>query len=154
MFFYSINYAMIKVLSAPSQHFSISYIIFSEHFCEIQICLFILGTHMSITSEMRLWLKDVFWRWSKHDLIMGFLEPYTKVFLWGFPGSSNGKESACNAGDLCSFPGLGRSPGEGNSNPPQNSCLKNPMDRGGWWVTVHGVGKGQTQLTFNFTFFF
>jgi len=49
-------------------------------------------------------------------------------------------KSACNAGD----PGLGRSLGEGNGNPLQYSCLKNPMDRGAWWVTVHGVAKSQT----------
>ena len=47
-----------------------------------------------------------------------------------FPGGSDGKESACNAGDLSLIPGLGRSPGEGNSNPLQYSCLDNPMDRG------------------------
>ena len=50
----------------------------------------------------------------------------------GFPGSSNGKESACNAGDLGSIPGLGLSPGEGNGNPLQYLCLENPMDRGAW----------------------
>ena len=60
-----------------------------------------------------------------------------------FPGSSDGKESACNAGDLDSIPGLGRSPGEGNSNPLQYSCLENPIDRGAWWATVHGVAKTQ-----------
>ena len=57
----------------------------------------------------------------------------------GFPGGSDGKASACNAGDLCSIPGLGRSPGEGNGNPLQHSCLENPMDRGAWQATVHGV---------------
>ena len=57
----------------------------------------------------------------------------------GFPHSSVGKESACKAGDLSSIPGLGRSPGEGNDNPLQYSCLENPMDRGAWWATVHGV---------------
>ena len=47
--------------------------------------------------------------------------------------------SACNAGDLGLIPGLGRSPGEGNGNPLQYSCLENPMDRGAWWAIVHGV---------------
>ena len=47
-----------------------------------------------------------------------------------FPGGSDGKVSACNAGDLCSIPGLGRSPGEGNGDPLQYSCLENPMDGG------------------------
>ena len=60
----------------------------------------------------------------------------------GFPGGSDGKEFACNAGDLGSIPGLGRSPGHGN--PLQYSCLENPMDRGAWWVTVHGVTELDT----------
>ena len=54
-------------------------------------------------------------------------------FIRGFlPGGSEGKASACNVGDLGSIPGLGRSPGEGNGNPLQYSCLENPMDRGAW----------------------
>ena len=52
--------------------------------------------------------------------------------IWGFPGGSDGKASACNAGDLGSIPELGRSPGEGNGNPLQYSCLENSMDRGAW----------------------
>ena len=58
---------------------------------------------------------------------------------WGFPGGSDGKESACNAGDPGSIPGSGRSTGEGNDNPFQYSCLENPMDREAWLATVHGV---------------
>ena len=61
-----------------------------------------------------------------------------------FPGGSGSKESACNAGDLGSISGLERSPGEGNSYPLQYSCLGNPMDRGTWRVTVHGVAERQT----------
>ena len=57
----------------------------------------------------------------------------------GFPGGSEVKASACNVGDLASIPGSGRSPGEGNGNPLQYSCLENPMDRGAWWAAVHGV---------------
>ena len=59
----------------------------------------------------------------------------------GFLGGSDGKASAWNVGDQGSIPRLGRSPGEGNGNPLQYSCLKNPMDRGAWWATVHGVTK-------------
>ena len=59
----------------------------------------------------------------------------------GFPGGSDGTESACNAGDLGSIPGLGRSTGEGNGYPLQYSCLENPMDRGAWRTTVHGVAE-------------
>ena len=58
-----------------------------------------------------------------------------------FPDSLNSKEYACNAGDPDSIPGSGRSPGEGHGNPLQYSCLGNPMDRGAWQVTVHGVTK-------------
>ena len=53
----------------------------------------------------------------------------------GFPGGSDGKECACNAEDLGSIPGLGRSPGEEHGNPPQYSCLENSKDRGVWWAT-------------------
>ena len=62
----------------------------------------------------------------------------------GFPGGSDGKESASNEGDLGSSPGLERSPGGGHGNPLQYSCLDNPMDRGAWWATVGGVAKSQT----------
>ena len=66
----------------------------------------------------------------------------------GFPGGSEVKASACNVGDLGSIPGSGRSPGEGNGNPLQYSCLENPMDRGAWWATVHGVAEsGATEVT-------
>ena len=60
------------------------------------------------------------------------------------PDGSDGKESSCNAGDLGSIPGLGRSPGEGNGNPLQYSCLQNPMDRGAWWATAQGVAELDT----------
>ena len=59
----------------------------------------------------------------------------------GFPGSSDGKASAYNVGDPGSIPGSGRSPGEGNSNPLQYSCLENPTDQGAWWATIHGAAK-------------
>ena len=65
----------------------------------------------------------------------------------GFPGSSDSKEFARNAGDPGLIPGLGRSPGEGNDYPLQYSCLENSMDRGAWQTTVHGVTKSQTQLS-------
>ena len=59
----------------------------------------------------------------------------------GFPGGSDGKESACNVGDPCSIPGLGRSPGEGNGYPLQYSCLENFVDRGAWQAAVHGAAE-------------
>ena len=71
--------------------------------------------------------------------------------MLGFPGGSEVKASARNAGDTGSIPGSGRSPGEGNGNTLQYSCLENPMDRGAWRATVHGVAKSRTQLS-DFTF--
>ena len=55
----------------------------------------------------------------------------------GFPGGSAVENPSATAGDLASIPGLGRSPGEGNGNPLQYSCLENPVDRGAWQATVH-----------------
>ena len=62
-----------------------------------------------------------------------------------FPGDSVVKNPPANEGDLGSIPGLGRSPGEGNGNPLQDSCLESPMDRGAWRATVQGVAKSQTR---------
>ena len=61
-------------------------------------------------------------------------------------GGSVSKEFTCNVGDLGPIPGLGRSPGEGNGNPLQDSCLENPMDRGAWWATGHGVARVRYDL--------
>ena len=65
----------------------------------------------------------------------------------GFPGGSDGKASVCNAGDLGLIPGSERCPGEGNGNLLKYSCLENPMDRGAWQASDHGVAKSQTQLS-------
>ena len=64
-----------------------------------------------------------------------------------FPGVSEVKASACNVGDLGSIPGSGSSPGEGNGNPLQYSCLENPKDGGAWWASVPGVAKSRTRLS-------
>ena len=69
--------------------------------------------------------------------------PWYIIHVEGFPGGSEVKVSAFNMGDLGSIPGSGRSPGEGNGNPLQYSCLENPMDRGAWWATVHGGRTGK-----------
>ena len=61
-----------------------------------------------------------------------------------FPGGSDGKASACNAGDLGLIPGSGRSRGGGNDNPLQYSCLENPKDGGAWWAAVYGVTQSRT----------
>ena len=70
--------------------------------------------------------------------------PYMR---WGFPVDSDGKESACNAGDWGLIPGWGRFPGEGHGYLLQYPCLENPMDRGAWWAIVPGVTKSQTWLS-------
>ena len=64
--------------------------------------------------------------------------------LIGFPSGSDGKESACNAGDLDSISGSERSPGEGNGYPLQYSCMEKSMNRGAWWAIAHGVSKSWT----------
>ena len=79
----------------------------------------------------------------------GVRVPDFRLFEFG----SDGKASAYNAGDLGSIPGSGRSPGEGNGNPLQYSCLENPMDKEAWQATVDGVAKSWTRLS-DFTFSF
>ena len=79
------------------------------------------------------------------SVISSYIDPF--IITQGFPGGSEVKASACNAGDLGSIPGSGRSPGEGNGKPLQYSCPENPMDRGAWWATVHGVEKSWTRLS-------
>ena len=83
------------------------------------------------------WFGQHHWRQTKGELWMEL----------SFPGGSDGKESACRAGDPGLIPGLGRSPGGGNGNPFQYSWLGNPMDRGAWWATVHGVTKSWTWIS-------
>ena len=70
----------------------------------------------------------------------------------GFSGGSEVKTSACNEGDLGSIPGSGKSPGKGNGNPFQYSCLENPMYREAWWATVHGVASWTRLSDCTFTF--
>ena len=76
------------------------------------------------------------------------------MYVLASPGGSEGKESAGSAGDLASIPGSGRSPGEGNSNPLQYSCLENSMDREAWQASVCGVSKSRTQLSNSHFHFF
>ena len=94
--------------------------------------------------------KEIFkielWESSEPQFILLNSNSQILVGDMGFPCSSVGKESASNAGDLGSIPGLGRSPGGGNGNPLQYSCLENPMDRRTWQATVHGVARVRHQL--------
>ena len=88
------------------------------------------GGRWTKEGRTRSWIVEILLIW-EHSLMMGF------------PGGSDGKESACNAGDPGWISGSGSSPGEGNGYPPQYSCLENSMDRGAWWVTVHGITKSR-----------
>ena len=81
-----------------------------------------------------------------YHLLGGAPTPAHSCVYLGFPGGSDGKESACNPGDPGSIPGLGRSPGDGNGNPLQYSCQEKSMDRGAWRATVPGVAKSRTRL--------
>ena len=69
------------------------------------------------------------------------LKSWSETSITCFPGDSDSKELACNAGDLSLIPRSGRSPGEGHSNPLQYSCLENPLDRGTWWAAVYRVAQ-------------
>ena len=93
-------------------------------------------------------------KYGLYRYLLHYLEEKARSHSWsvphfgGFPGGSDGKESACNAAEgLDLIPGLGTSPGGGHGNPLQYSCLENPLDRGAWRATVHGVAKSRTQLS-------
>ena len=108
-------------------------------------------SQFSFQSQRRAMPKNVQTTSQLHSFHM--LARLSSKSFKGFPGGSEDKASASNAGDPSWIPGLGRSPGEGNGNPLQYSCLENPMDRGALWATVHGVTKSRTRLS-NFTFTF
>ena len=81
------------------------------------------------------------------DLEVDMYMVHVKYMYMDFPGGSDSKESAYNAGNPGSIPGSERSPGEGHGNPIQYSCLENPMDRGAWQGAVHGVTESRTRLS-------
>ena len=93
------------------------------------------------------WVVKI-WTWLKQ------LSMHAPILRLGFPGDSDGKESACNAGDPGLIPGWKRNPGEGNGYPLQYSCLENSMNWGVWLATVHGGGKSRTQLNDSHFHFF
>ena len=99
--------------------------------------------------QNEVWVIHIFtFQLTSHLLPKAFHSHWCLLSLkWGLPGGSDGKASACNVGDLGSIPGSERSPGEGNGNPLQYSCLENPMDREAWWATAHGVRKSRTWLS-------
>ena len=91
--------------------------------------------------SLHLWIL-VTWLSLRTQITEGLLK------IWSISSrGSDHKESTCNVGDLGLVPGLGRSPGGGHDNPLQCSCLENPMDRGAWPATGHGVAKSQTRLS-------
>ena len=107
---------------------------FSRH-CEVKVRRRVNFCLSSRNSESILGTKDIY----KFKLLFKITLIYT--IPKGVPCDSDSKESACNSGDPGLIPGLERYPGEGNGNPLQYSCLDNPMDRGAWWATVHGVTR-------------
>ena len=114
----------------------------------------IFTLHLGLNPQRQPREKDlgaggVFWRWSQEAqgrYRENQIECWSPKMIRGCPGGSDGEESACNAGDPGPVPGSRRSPGEGNGHPLQYSHLENPMDRGVWWATVHGVPKSCTRL--------
>ena len=108
-----------------------------------------IATHSSILAWRIPWteepdgLQSIGLHGVRHN---GATNTHTYRCMWSFPGGSVEKNPACNAGDLGSVPGSGRSPGAGYGNPLQYSCLENSMDRGAWRGTVHGVAKSWIQL--------
>ena len=105
-----------------------------------------LCRNSSVKENENIILTHVEWNWFRD-----FTDIYTSL-PGGFPGGSEGKASACKAENLSSIPRSGRSLGEGNGNPLQYYRLENPMDRGAWYATVHGVANSRTRLS-NFTHF-
>ena len=114
-----------------------------------------MATHSSILAWRIPWTEKPSGPQSMGSQRVGHGDPWVGKFPWrsirlptpvflGFPDGSDGKESTCNAGDLDSIPGLGRSPGGRHGNQLQFSCLENPRDRGAWQVTVHKVAKSRT----------
>ena len=106
-----------------------------------------MATHSSILAWRIPWteelceLQSIMYKFSythalSHNVLFGVC-----YATYAFPCGSVVKNLPANAGDMVLIPGPGRSLGEGNGNPLQYSCLENPMDRGTWWITVHGVHK-------------
>ena len=107
-----------------------------------------MATHSSIFARRTPWTEKPGGLQSMESQSQTWVNMYACMHticthLWGFPGGSDGKEFACNAGDLDLIPVSVRSSGEGNGNPLQYFCLEKPMDRGAWRATVHGVAKNQ-----------
>ena len=134
---------------------------FSFHFVpKVWLILFIgLKNFSKVTFSFLVWhdlsqllsyfIKNLAFNFESFLVFLGICHNRSEKKMlvgFGFPCGSDGKESACNVGDLGSISGLGRSPGKGNGNPFQYFCLGNPTDRGTWWATVHEVAKSWAWL--------
>ena len=132
----------------------------SNILCGAQSCLILcdpidcspLGSSAHGVFKTRLWewVAISYTRgssWPRDGICISCISCIGRWILCSFPSGSDGKESACNVGDPGSISGLGRSPGEGNGNPLQYSCLENPMNERAWRATVHGVTKSWTRLS-------
>ena len=108
--------------------------VYGCEYVTVNVCVVVYG----------MWLCVETWSPSRQEKEGWIYLGYSKV--WAFPDGSAGKESACKAGDVGLIHGSGRSPGEGNSNPLQYSCLENPVDKGACQATVYRVPKSQTRL--------
>ena len=95
---------------------------------------------MHVTVSLGICVEQNFWDTEYHTSLTSIAIAKLLSDV-GVPGGSDGKESSCNAGDPGSIPGSGRSPGEGNGNPLQYSCLENPMDSGAWQATAQRVAE-------------
>ena len=129
---------ILRNLSITLNHFwilSVSELVWPPHIL-FALCI----TTSEIIHFYQFFLDPQVWWSCGHRNLM------ESIFLWAML-MTTGKESACNTGDMGSIPESGRSPGEGNGNPLQYSCLENPMDRGAWWAAVHGVPKSRPQLS-------
>ena len=102
-----------------------------------------MATHSSFLAWRLSWTEDSGKLQSMGSQSVGH-DQVTNTFFWGFLGGSDSEETARHVGNQGSIPGSGRSPGEGNGYPLQYSSLENPMDKGAWRATVHGVTKSQT----------
>ena len=109
------------------------------------VCVSVIWNIFRPNSKTRFMFS--FHKWRKRYACSGWRVYYSLHTYWGFPGGSDSKESTCSAGDLGLTAGSGRSPGGRHGCPLQDSCLENPMDRGAWQATVHGIAKSQTRLS-------
>ena len=112
------------------------------------LCVLICKMGMILLLPERAVVRLSYMRSEKH-CVSAPLHPVCGHTQWpsGFSGGSGVKTPRASAGDMGWIPGSERSPGKGNGNPLQYSCLGNPMDRGAWWALVHSVAKSQTQLS-------